>query len=105
MINKVKENPNFLKSSIKMNAIMNETKQDACTGVHSACRREENGHNLGICVLRRLRLRQGQMQGFLGLKVGGGGLNLQIWDLNRAHETERTVFPILQVFSMCRRKL
>ena len=25
MINKVKENPNFLKSSIKMNAIMNET--------------------------------------------------------------------------------
>ena len=25
------------------------------------------------------------MQGFLGLKVGGG-LNLQIWDLNRAHE-------------------
>ena len=47
-----------------------------------------------------------QMQGFLGLKVGGGGgLNLQIWDLNRAHETERTVFPTLQVFSMCRRKL
>ena len=45
------------------------------------------------------------MLGFLGLKVGGGGLNLQIWDLNRAHETERTVFPILQVFSMCRRKL
>ena len=45
------------------------------------------------------------MQGFLGLKVGGGGLNLQIWDLNRAHETERTVFSILQVFSMCRRKL
>ena len=41
-------------------------KQDACTGVHSACRREENGHNLDICVLRRLRLRQGQMQGFLG---------------------------------------
>ena len=28
-------------------------------------------HNLDICVLRRLRLRQGQMQGFLGLKVGG----------------------------------
>ena len=49
-------------------------KQDACTGVHSACRREENGHNLDICVLRRLRLRQGQMQGFLGLKVGGGVL-------------------------------
>ena len=45
------------------------------------------------------------MQGFLGLKVGGGGLNLQIWDLNQVHETKRTVFPILQVFSMCRRKL
>ena len=65
---------------------------------------KEMGHNLDICVLRRLRLRQGQMQGFLGLKVGGC-LNLQIWDLNRAHETERTVFPILLVFSMCRRKL
>ena len=35
----------------------------------------------------------------------GGGLDLQIWDLNRAHETERIVFPILQVFSMCRRRL
>ena len=35
------------------------------------------------------------MKGFLGLKVEGGGLNFQIWDLNRAHETERTVFPIL----------
>ena len=81
-----------------------QKKQDACTGVHSACQREENGHNLDICALRRLRLRQGQMQGFLGLKVGGG-LNLQIWDLNRAHETERSVFPILQVFSMCRCKL
>ena len=34
------------------------------------------------------------MQGFLGL-------NLQIWDLNRAHETERTVFPILHRFSAC----
>ena len=50
----------------------NSMKQDACTGVHSACQREENGHNLDICALRRLRLRQGQMQGFLGLKVGGG---------------------------------
>ena len=50
-----------------------QIQQDACTGVHSACRREENGHNLDIGVLRRLRLRQGQMQGFLGLKVGGGG--------------------------------
>ena len=24
--------------------------QDACTGVHSACRREENGLNLDICA-------------------------------------------------------
>ena len=79
----------------------NLLKQDACTGVHSACRREENEHNLDICVLRRLRLRQGQMQGFLGLKVEGGGcLNLQIWDLNRAHETERTVFQYYR-FSAC----
>ena len=48
-------------------------------------------------VLRRLRLKQGQMQELLGLMAGGGGLNLQIWDLNRAHETETTVFPIPQV--------
>ena len=47
-------------------------KQDACTGVHSAYRREENGHNLDICVVRRLRLTQRQMQEFLGLKWGGG---------------------------------
>ena len=40
----------------------------------------------------------------LGLKVGEG-LDFQIWDLNGAHETERTVFPIPQVFSMCRRRL
>ena len=88
---------------LQVDFIRNKTPAQAFT---SACRREENGHNLDICVLRRLWLRQGQMQGFLGLKVGGGGgLNLQIWDLNRAHERERTVFPILQVFSMCRRKL
>ena len=80
-------------------------KQDACTGVHSAYRREENGHNLDVCVVRRLRLTERQMQEFLGLKWGGGGLHLQIWDLNRANETERTVFPIPQVFSMCRRRL
>ena len=47
---------------------------------------------------------RGRCRDFLVLKWGGG-LNLQIWDLNRAHETERTVFPILQVFSMCRCKL
>ena len=47
---------------------------------------------------------RGICRDFLVLKWGGG-LNLQIWDLNRAHETERTIFPILQVFSMCRRKL
>ena len=50
--------------------------------------------------LRRLRLKQGQMQELLGLMAGGGVLDLQIWDLNRAHETETTVFPIPQVFSM-----
>ena len=33
------------------------------------------------CVLRRLRLKQGQMQELLGLMVGGGGLYLQIWGL------------------------
>ena len=71
--------------------------QDPCTGVHSSCRREENGQNLDIWVLR---LRQGQMQIFLCLKVGKG-LVFQKWDLNRAHETERTVFPIPQVFGMC----
>ena len=32
-------------------------------------------------------------------------LDFQKWDLNRAHETERTVFPIPQVFGMCRRRL
>ena len=48
-----------------------------------------------------LRLRQGQMQIFLCLKVGKG-LHFQKWDLNRADETERTVFPIPQVFGMCR---
>ena len=47
--------------------------------VHSACRREENGDNLDICVLRRLR--QGQMQGFLGLKVGGGGVLICIYGI------------------------
>ena len=47
---------------------------------------------------------RGRCRDFLVLKWGGG-LNLQIWDLNRAHETEKTVFPILQVFTMCRCKL
>ena len=37
------------------------TKQDACRGVHSACRREVNRHKLDICVLR---LRQGRIQDF-----------------------------------------
>ena len=31
---------------------------------------------------------------------GEGGLDLQLWDLNRAHETETTVFPIHR-FSAC----
>ena len=51
-------------------------KQDACRGVHSACRREVNRHKLDICVLR---LKQGRIQAFsyvgqnfLVLKWGGG---------------------------------
>ena len=48
--------------------------------------------------------RRGRCRNFLVLNWVGG-LHLQIWDLNRAHETERTVFPIPQVFSMCRRRL
>ena len=36
-------------------------KQDACRGVHSACRREVNRHKLDICVRR---LRQGRIQAF-----------------------------------------
>ena len=50
--------------------------QDACRGVHSACRREVNRHKLDICVLR---LRQRSDPGifvcrskFSGLKVGRG---------------------------------
>ena len=49
--------------------------------------------------------RRGRCRNFLLLNWGEGDLHLQIWDLNRAHETERTVFPIPQVFSMCRRRL
>ena len=74
-------------------------KQDACTGVRSACSTIWIFVNYAVYTSGRGRCRD-----FLVLKWGGG-LNLQIWDLNRAHETERTVFPILQVFSMCRRKL
>ena len=51
-------------------------KQDACRGVHSACRREVNRHKMDICVLQ---LRQGRIQAFsyvgqnfLVLKWGGG---------------------------------
>ena len=62
--------------------------------------RGENGHNLDIWVLR---LRQGQMQIFLCLKVGKS-LYFQKWGLNRVHETERSVFPIPRVFGMCRRR-
>ena len=55
----------------------------------------EKKHKLGICALR---LRQGRIQkfsyvgqSFLVLKRGGG-LDEQIWYLNRAHETERMFF-------------
>ena len=91
----------FHNEIIKFPLCIYNIKQDACTGVHSACRQEENGHNLDIWVLR---LRQGQMQIFLCFKVGKG-LDFQKWNLNREHETERTVFPIPQVFGMCRRRL
>ena len=53
-----------------------QIQQDACRGVHSACRREVNRRKLDICVLR---LRQGRIQAFsyvgqnfLVLKWGGG---------------------------------
>ena len=45
------------------------------------------------------------MQIFLGLWSVGEGLDFQIWDLNRVHETEKTVFPIPGVVGMCRRRL
>ena len=51
---------------------MNIVQQDACTGVHSVCQRDENGRNMDFCVLL---LRQGQMQEFFGLKGGGGSLD------------------------------
>ena len=74
-------------------------KQDACTGVHSAYR-QENGHNVDICVVRRLRLTQRQMQEFLGLKWGGGGLHLQIWDLIE-HMKQKELFFQYHRFSAC----
>ena len=39
------------------------------------------------------------MQGFLDLKVGGGGLNLQIWDLN--HMKQKELFFQYYRFSAC----
>ena len=59
-----------------------------------------------VCYVRRLRLRQGKMQEFLGLKGGGGSWFANMgFNLNQAHEAERTVFPIPQAFSMCRCRL
>ena len=72
--------------------------QDACTGVHSACRREE------MCTTPSTA-QAGADAGICWSYLRGGGLDLKIWDLNRAHETETTVFPMPQVFSMCRRRL
>ena len=43
---------------------------------------------------------RGRCRNFLVLKWGGGDLDLQIWDLNRAHETEGTVF-LIPTFSAC----
>ena len=37
----------------------------------------------------------------LGLKGGGGGLNLQIWDLNRAHMRQKELFFQYYRFSAC----
>ena len=72
--------------------------QDACTGVHSACQRGENGHNLDIWVLR---LRQGQMQIFLGLKVGEGlAIDFQIWDFF-IYMKQKELFFQYQGFSAC----
>ena len=56
---------------IHVQFLNNKTPAQAFT---SAYRREENGHNLDICVVRRLRLTQRQMQEFLGLEWGGGGV-------------------------------
>ena len=39
------------------------------------------------------------MQGFRGLKVGG--LNLQIWDLNRPHLKQKELFFQYYRFSAC----
>ena len=62
------------------------TKQDACTGVHSACRREE------MCTTPSTAQAGADAGTSWSYGGGGGGLDLQIWDLNRAHETETTVF-------------
>ena len=45
-------------------------KQDACRGVHSACRREANRHKLDICVLGQGRIQEFSYvgQNFLVLK-------------------------------------
>ena len=59
--------------------------QDACTGVHSACRREE------MCTTPSTA-QAGANAGISCCYGGEGGLDFQIWDLNRAHETETTVF-------------
>ena len=67
--------------------------QDACTGVHSACRREE------MCTTPSTS-QAGANAGISWSYGGEGGFDLQIWDLNRAHETETTVFPIHR-FSAC----
>ena len=45
-------------------------------------------------------LGRGRCRDFLVLKWGGGGLNLHIWDLNRAHETEKLFFQYYR-FSAC----
>ena len=60
------------KARVKVCYELNKTPAQAFTP--PADEKKKNGHNMDICVLRRLRLREGQMQGFLGLKVGEGVL-------------------------------
>ena len=71
-INKSKSKMPFSESKCSLAKVsLNKTPAQAFTP--PADEKKMHGHNLDICVLRRLRLRQGQIQGFLGLKVGEGG--------------------------------
>ena len=75
-----------------------QMKQDACTGVHSAYRREKNGHNLDICVLRRLRLTQRQMQEFLGLTAVAIEVFLKCCINSFAHKN-KLIWQLMELFT------